>query len=494
MLRLFNTLHRKIEDFRPLHPPKVGMYTCGPTVYDFAHIGNFRTYTTSDLLYRTLVFNGFDVTHVMNITDVGHLTGDNLGDADTGEDRMEKSSKKEGKSAWDIAAFYTAAFLKDYERLNLTKPKHLTKATDHIPEQIALVQKLEEKGYTYKTSDGIYFDTAKFPEYGKLSHLDQIKEGARVEINPEKKNPKDFALWKFSYPQGKSQKEYASSFDLAQAFGSEAQARRDGSVSRRHMEWDSPWGKGFPGWHIECSAMSMKYLGESFDLHLGGIDLSETHHPNEIAQSEAATGKSFVAYWVHGAFILVDGKRMSKSLGNNYTVQDVIEKGFDPLALRYLYMQTHYRQEMNFTWEALRAAQHAQERLYDAVAAFEKPAIGCAGYEGEFFSAINDDLNMPKALAVVWELLKSDYPTHAKAASLLRFDEVLGLGLKNVKTKKREEAVNIPDGVLHLVQEREALRAQKKFHLADQVRNKIKKMGFVIQDTEDGKTSIEKKR
>ena len=460
MFKLFNSLTRQIEEFKPINPAQVGMYTCGPTVYDYAHIGNFRTYTTSDILLRVLKYNGFDVKHVMNITDVGHLTGDNIGDADFGEDRMEKSAKKEGKSAWEIAQFYTEAFLKDFDRLTLEKPFVFAKATEHIKEQIDLIKKLEEKGFTYATDDGIYFDTTKFPDYGKLSTLDEIKAGARVDLVPGKKSHRDFALWKFSKPD-----------------------------ERRHMEWDSPWGVGFPGWHIECSAMSMKYLGEHLDIHVGGMDLRSTHHPNEIAQSEAATGKPFVNYWVHGAFILVEGQRMSKSLGNNYTVDDLLKHGFHPLALRYLYLQTHYRQEMNFTLEALEGAQNALNRLQKELNMWEEPKIGCAGFEEDFLKAVNDDLNMPQALSLVWELVKSDYPASAKAQSLLKMDQVLGLGLKQLGLQKEKK---IPDEVLQMIREREQLRKQKRYHLADQLRDKIRKLGYEISDKEDGSTDIEK--
>lgn len=437
------------------------MYTCGPTVYDYAHIGNFRTYTTADFLFRTLEYNKFKVKYVMNITDVGHLTGDNLGDADTGEDRVEQSAKTQGKTAQNIAKFYTKAFIEDFKKLNLSAPYRFVAATDHIEEQIALVKRLEEKGFAYKTSDGMYFDTEKFPAYGKLSSLDQIKEGARVEPNPEKRNPRDFALWKFT-PKG----------------------------VRRQMEWESPWGIGFPGWHLECSAMSMEYLGESFDIHVGGVDLRETHHPNEIAQSEAATGKPFVRYWTHGAFVLVDGERMSKSKGNNYTISDLANKGFDPLALRYLYMQTHYRQEMNFTFKALEGAQHALTRLYEQIEGWGKGEIGCAEFEQQFLDALNDDLNMPKVLSVVWELLKSNYPRRAKAASLHRMDEVLGLGLSAVM-EREIKSEPIPQSVMELVKKREALRKQKRFHLADQLRHKIEKLGYVIEDTK-GATEVKK--
>ncbi len=483
MLRLYNTLTGKVEDFRPIRPPEVGMYTCGPTVYDFAHIGNFRTYTMADVLVRTLTYNGLSVKYIMNITDVGHLTGDNLGDADTGEDRVEKKAQIEGKSAWDIAKFYTRAFTEDFKKLNLTAPYLLVKATDHIEEQIALVEKLEEKGFTYPTSDGIYFDTDKFTGYGAFSPLDEIKEGARVAVNFEKRNPRDFALWKFS-PQG----------------------------AKRQMEWESPWGVGFPGWHIECSAMSMEYLGgepfgselraelqgRTIDIHAGGSDLAATHHPNEIAQSEAATGKQFVKYWMHVAFMLIDGARMSKSLGNNYTVSDVERRDFDPLALRYLYFQTHYRKELNFTFEALAGAQTALKRLREEISQWSEPKIGCAEFEEKFLSAINDDLNLPKALAVVWDLVKSDYPTSAKAESLFKFDQVLGLNLNQklgatlrLRSGQGSKKLEVPAEVMELVKEREELRKKKRFHLADDIRAKISKLGYELLDS--GKETIIKK-
>src|SRR5579859_2198 len=363
MLKIYNSLSRKVEEFRPLHPLQVGMYTCGPTVYSFAHIGNFRTYTTSDILLRVLQYNGYEVEYIMNLTDVGHLTGDNLGDADLGEDRMEKAAQNEGKTAWEIAEFYSDVFFKDFKKLNLKQPEKFTKATEHMKEQIELVKRLEEKGFTYQTSDGIYFDTSKFKNYAALSNLDQRKAGARVEINPEKKNQNDFAIWKFSYPNGVSFKEYLATSEKV-----------EDEVSKRQMEWKSPWGVGFPGWHIECSAMSMKYLGETFDIHTGGIDLLETHHPNEIAQAEAATGKKFVDYWVHGAFILVNGERMSKSKGNLYTVYDLEKEGYDALALRYLYLQTHYRKELNFTFDALDAAQNAYKKLIVDISRFKDPS------------------------------------------------------------------------------------------------------------------------
>lgn len=463
MLKLYNSLSREVEEFTPLKAGQVGMYTCGPTVYDFAHIGNFRTYTTADLLIRVLQYNGNNIKYVMNLTDVGHLTGDNLGDADTGEDRMEKSAKKEGKTAWEIAEFYSDQFIEDYKKLNLTQPELFAKATDHIQEQIDLIRELEDKGYTYTTSDGVYFDTNAFPDYGVLSNLDQIKEGARVEKNPEKRNPRDFALWKFS-PEGET----------------------------RQMEWKSPWGVGFPGWHIECSAMSMKYLGESFDIHAGGIDLKETHHPNEIAQSEAATGRPFVKYWLHSAFMLVQGERMSKSKGNNYRLYDLEKEGYDPMSLRYLYMQTHYRQEMNFTFAALDGATQAVSRLRELVIGFKNnpddgDARATAAYDKRFFDALNDDLNMPQALGIMWELLKSEASNTAKLNSLMRYDAILGFDLGAVKEKKSLIPIEeVPEDVLALIEERQSLRREKKFHLADQFRNKIRRRGFEILDGKNG--------
>lgn len=457
MLTLFNSLSRNVEEFTPLNPPHIGMYTCGPTVYDFAHIGNFRTYTMADILVRALTYQKFNVTYVMNLTDVGHLTGDNLGDADMGEDRMEKSAKKEGKTAWEVAAFYTEAFLDDYKKLNLTEPKIFAKATDNIQEQIDLVSRLEEIGYTYQTSDGIYFDTSLFKDYGKLSNLDQIKEGARVEINEEKRNPRDFALWKFSSENEK-----------------------------RQMEWNSPWGVGFPGWHIECSAMAMKYLGESFDIHAGGIDLRETHHPNEIAQAEAVTEKPFAKYWFHVAFMLVAGEKMSKSLGNNYKIYDLEKEGYDPIQLRYLYLQTHYRQEMNFSFPSLDAARNALEKLKRTIIKWTEAETGSKEYEQKFLDAINDDLNTPQALAVMWEMVKADIPDGQKLNSLLKMDEVLGLRLRESYVEKAKKPVDVPQEVMDLVEERRVARSDKHYMQADQIRNKIRRLGFDVQDKESG--------
>ena len=421
-MKLFNALSRKVEEIEPREVGKIGMYTCGPTVYSTATIGNFRTYTLSDLLVRSLRYVGYEVKHVMNLTDVGHLTGDNEGDADTGEDRLEKAAKKEGKTAWDIAKGYSDEFIEQMKLLNIELPSVVCKATDHIPEQIAMISKLETKGFTYKIADGIYFDTVKFEsmgfKYGELSNLDEMKKGARLELNPEKKNPRDFALWKFSPAD-----------------------------VRRQMEWDSPWGVGFPGWHIECSAMSTKYLGDQFDIHVGGEDLRSTHHPNEIAQAEGDTGKKpFVKYWVHGAFLLVDSGRMGKSLGNAYTVADIVAKDFDPLALRYFYMTGHYRKQINFTWDSLKAASIALgklreievgERVQLSSEKLEKVEL----YQTQFREALENDLNMPAALSVVWEMVKSNISNYDKVDLLNQFDRVLGLRLGDRSEERGERRV-----------------------------------------------------
>jgi len=463
MIKLYNSLTKKIEDFHPLNQSVIKMYTCGPTVYQFAHIGNFRSYTMVDILIRTLKFNHATVEYVMNLTDVGHLTGDNLGDADTGEDRIERSAQKEGKTAWEIAKFYTDAFLDDFEKLHLTQPTHLVKATDHIQEQIDLIKTLEDRGYTYQTSDGIYFDTSKSKKYGTLSDMDQIKEGARVDVNKEKLNPKDFALWKFSTPKEK-----------------------------RQMEWESPWGVGFPGWHIECSAMAMKYLGKQLDIHAGGIDLKQIHHPNEIAQSEAATGKKFVNFWMHIAFMLVQGEKMSKSLGNTYRVYDLEKSGFDPLALRYLYLQTHYRQEMNFTFPGLEAAQNALQHLRETIVMWGEPKGAALSYEQRFIEALNDDLNTAEALAVMWEMVKSDEPKSSRLQSLLRMDKVLGLGVRDTLEENRNaRPIDMPPEIAQLVRERNELRKAKHFVQADQLRNKLRKLGYDLIDSE-GRTTVKK--
>ncbi|MBU0645891.1 cysteine--tRNA ligase [Patescibacteria group bacterium] len=450
MIKLYNTLSREKEEFKPTKDKEVGIYACGPTVYFFAHIGNFRTYVFEDVLRRVLEFNGYAVKFVMNITDVGHLTDD----ADAGEDKMLLAMRREGKSAQEIAEFYTQAFMADVKKLNIKPADEYPRATDHIQEQIELIKKLEEKGFTYQTTDGVYFDTSKLPDYGRLSgqKSEEKEAGARVAMG-EKKNPTDFALWKFS---------------------SESE--------QRLMEWESPWGKGFPGWHIECSAMSAKYLGIPFDIHLGGIDHVPVHHENEIAQTQAAEGKLLANYWVHSDFLTVDGGKMSKSLGNIYTISDLAAKGIDPLAFRYFCLGAHYRTKLNFTTESINAAQNALNNLRDAVRDWDSPSGGCAAYEQEFAAALDDDLNLPEALAVVWQMKDSASASSAKAASLLKFDQVLGLELDQYVA----QPLAVPEDVKSLVKDRERAREEKDFERADQLREQIEKKGFTVDDQAAG--------
>lgn len=470
-MKIYNSLSRQIEEIVPIKEGQVGMYTCGPTVYSTVTIGNWRTYVLADWLVRALQYLGLEVSYVMNITDVGHLTGDNLGDADTGEDRLEKAAKRERKTAWQVAQAYTDEFLEGFAELNLSKPMVFCKATDHIREQIELIKRIEEKGFAYRISDGVYFDVKAFEaagsKYGELSNLTEIKEGARVEVNPEKRDKRDFALWKFS-PKNE----------------------------KRDMEWESPWGVGFPGWHIECSAMGMKYLGEQFDIHVGGEDLRSTHHPNEIAQSEASTGKGpFVKYWVHGAFLLVDGGRMGKSLGNAYSLNDLREKGFGAMDLKYFYLSGHYRKQLNFTWEALKAASEARDKLVRMLSGYKKGSERTNlredklkkinDYREKFLHAIGDDLNMPEALAVVWEVVKSNVADYDKYDLILDFDEVLGLDLrKSLEGLSEEQA---PEELTKMLEERNRLREEKKWEEADAVREKIEKQGWRVED--DGEES-----
>ena len=445
MLKIYNTLSRKIEEFKPLNPPQVGMYTCGMTVYDFAHIGHGRKYVNDDILKRVLTLNGYKVKHVQNVTDVGHL----VSDADEGEDKLEKGAKKTGKTVWDVAEFYTKHFYESMDLLNNIRPNVICKATEHIKEQIELVQKLVDKGFAYDTPEAVYFEISKFPDYGKLftgQNVADKKVAVREEVEKglHKKNAADFALW----------------------------FKRVGRFSDHVMHWDSPWGDGFPGWHIECSAMSMKYLGETFDIHTGGIDHLTVHHPNEIAQSEAATGKKFVNYWMHSNFLMVEGEKMSKSLGNIYTVQQIIEKDYDPLALRYLFLQTHYRQEMNFTWQALSAAQTSLNKLRNQYLNLPQGELD-KGLLSKFLDACNEDLNMPKALAVIWENIEVLNKT-----TLDVMDEVLGLCLSDYKKVE----VEFPVEVKNLLTQRENLRKEKKFEQADKIRDEIIKMGYKVED------------
>ncbi len=450
-IKLYNTLNRKIEDFNPLKKGKVGIYACGPTVYNYAHIGNLRTYVFEDILKRVLQYNGYKVKHIMNITDVGHLTGD----GDHGEDKIAKGAEREGKTAWEIAKFYTLAFQKDLKDLNILPPNKFPKATDNIKEQIALIKKLEQKGFTYKTGDGIYFDTSKLNDYGKLAqlHKQELKAGARIEMG-EKKNITDFALWKFS-PAGQ----------------------------KRQMEWKSPWGVGFPGWHIECSAMSAKYLGQPFDIHCGGIDHIPVHHTNEIAQSEAANDKPLANYWLHGEFILAGENKMAKSTGNFVTLQTLKEHSVSPLAYRYLLLQTHYRKQLTFSWEALAAAQNGLNHLYNIVRSWEKAGVGCAEYEQKFLDALNNDLDTPGAMAIMWDLIKNPiFPPSSKKRTVLKFDKVLGLGLANLKKEKN----SIPTEIQILIAERDGARFSKNWKKSDELRKKIETAGYTVEDTPDG--------
>ncbi|MBU0540699.1 cysteine--tRNA ligase [Patescibacteria group bacterium] len=457
MIRLWNTPSRKKEELKPLQAGKIGLYACGPTVYQRAHIGNFRAYIMEDVLRRVLEHDGFSVKHVMNITDVGHLTDD----ADEGEDKLEKASAETGSTAREIAEKFTKLFFEDSRRLQILAPTKAPKATEHIKEQIALIEELEKKGFTYNTSDGVYFDTSKFPDYGKFSGqpLEEKEAGARVAANPEKKNPTDFALWKFS-PVG----------------------------SKRQMEWPSPWGVGFPGWHIECSAMAEKYLGQPFDIHAGGVDHIPVHHENEIAQSVAAYGKPLADYWFHVEFLLVDGRKMSKSLGNIFTLDDLEKKGFDPLAVRYFFLGAHYRQKQNFTFDALQAAQNALTKLRVIVQDWEKPKTGCADLEAEFYAALDDDLNTPQALAVLWKMVDSDNPTSAKAETLMAMDKILGLGLEKYVSKP----VKIAKDIQELLVQREAARNEKDWVEADKLRDEIAKRGWSVEDTAEGQKAIPK--
>ncbi len=464
-IHLFNTLTRSKQEFKPLKSGKAGLYTCGPTVYNYAHIGNLRTYIFEDVLRRVLEFNGYKVKHVMNITDVGHLTSD----ADTGEDKIEQSAKESGKSAQEIVELYTKAFKSDMKDLNLIEPHKWCKATDYIKEQIKIVKKLEKKGLTYKTSDGIYFDTSKYPDYPKLAklNLEGQKEGARVCVNTEKKNPTDFALWKFSPKE-----------------------------SKRQMEWESPWGKGFPGWALECSAMSIKHLGKEFDIHCGGIDHIPVHHTNERAQNWGVTNKESVKFWLHGEFLIINQSRMGKSEGNFITMQTVKDKGINPLVYRYFVLQAHYRTKLNFSWEALDAAQSGYRNLVNDVSRLDPPSLkfrragkpsgNCAEYEEEFFKAINDDLNISEALAVMQKLLKSDCPSSAKRQSVIKFDKVLGLNLNQYK----EEKV-VSREVESLIEERQQARQDKDFKKADELRQKIEAKGVRIKDLPNNEYEVE---
>jgi len=457
MLTLYNTLSRKKEEFHPIHKDHVGMYTCGPTVYFFAHIGNLRTYVFEDILKRVLLYNNFKVKHVMNITDVGHLTSD----ADEGEDKMLKGAKREGKTVWEIAKFYEEAFMEDMKKLNILMPDIKCKATDHIPEMIELIKRLEKNGMTYIADGNVYYDIMKFPHYGVLArlNLEDLQAGARIEVDQSKKNPHDFVLW---FTKSK--------------------------FENQEMKWESPWSVGYPGWHIECSAMSMKYLGEHFDIHCGGIDHIPVHHTNEIAQSEGATGHKWVNFWLHGEFLIMDKGKMSKSSGEFLTISVLQEKGYDPLDYRYLCLNTHYKTPLAFSLESLDAARSAFQGLKNKIIEFQKnkliesshthdSASGDSGthniqlmqkYKADFIEAIDDDLNVPKALGIMWTLIRDkDLLDSEKLHLIIDFDKVFGLDLNNVV----EKIIDVPIEIQKLVDERQEARKKKDFKRSDELRD-----------------------
>jgi cysteinyl-tRNA synthetase len=462
-ISLQNTLSGQKEIFKPLQKGKVGMYHCGPTVYDYLHVGHLRVYTLADLLRRLFESEGYSVLQVINITDVGHLTSDQ----DEGEDKMELKAKGEGKSAHDIAKYFTDVFYEDLKRLNIKiDDTRFPAASEHITEQIKLLEELEKNGHTYKTSDGIYFDTSTFKDYGKLGHINLagLEEGARIGINNEKKNPTDFALWKFSRPE-----------------------------ERRQQEWPSPWGVGYPGWHLECSAMSMKYLGETFDIHTGGIDHIPVHHNNEIAQSESATGKNFADYWLHGAFVNIEGTKISKSLKNGIRLVELEEKGLHPLALKYWFYTSHYRTPTNFTEEAIKSADTAYRKILDFLGSNKNSDTDSTSasfdeideYKRRFADHMRDDLDTPKAISVMWEMIKDNSLPHSpKADAIYFFDQYLGLNLK--KEAEINMNIEIPKEVQSLINDREAARKEKDWSKADELRQKISEFGYEIKDTENG--------
>ncbi len=457
MIKLHNTATRQIEE---ITNKEIGLYTCGPTVYNYPQIGNWATFIRWDILVRVLQASGQKVNWVMNITDVGHLTSD----ADTGEDKLEKGARREGKTAWEVADFYTKDFVKSLHDLNILMPTKLVKATDHIQEQIDLIKKLEKKGFSYVIDDGVYFDTSKLGDYGKLAQLklDDLREGARVEVNSQKRNPTDFALWKFS-PKN----------------------------SQRDMEWDSPWGKGFPGWHLECSAMAMKYLGETIDIHAGGIDHIPVHHTNEIAQSEAATDKPFVKVWVHGNFITVDGAKLSKSLGNSYTLHDIVAKNYDPLALRLLFLQGHYRHETNFTWESLDAATNrlnslrAMADLRWQIVPKTDADIDFEQIKKQVLEALQNDLDTPKALAIlsqaeqkINETLVDNKNSDDFVDFLAFIDQIFGLKLLDSQDITKDQKT--------LINQRQKAREDKNFTKADNLRDELALQNILLRDTQHG--------
>lgn len=440
MFRIFNTLTRKIEEFKPIQNNKVGLYTCGPTVYNLAHIGNLRTYLFEDLLQRVLEANGYGVLRVMNITDI--------------EDKIIKNAKEQGLTIEEFTKPYEQAFFEDLDKLNIKHANFYPKATEHVEKMVKYIEVLVQKGFAYVEEDGsVYFDISKFPDYGKLSGLEnrELKTDTRVLSDEyEKENAQDFALWK--------------------------------SVESSEAGYPSPWGKGRPGWHIECSVMSQEYLGDTFDIHGGAVDLIFPHHENEIAQSEAKTGKKFCNYFLHGEHLLVDGKKMAKSLNNFYTLKDLEKKGFDLLAYRYLILTAGYRDKLNFTWESLGSAGNALNKLRAEIRAWESPETVDPNFWQRFMDSANNDLGLPQAVVVMWDLVKSDLPSGIKSATLLKMDEILGLGLEKYINKP----IEIPENVQRLVKERENARTAEDFKKSDELRAEIKKLGFEIEDTPQG--------
>lgn len=456
-INFYNTLTKTKEEFKPLEGNTVRIYTCGPTVYKEATIGNMKSYIFMDTLRRGLKYNGYNLKHAMNITDVGHLVSDN----DEGEDKMVKASKEEKKTPLEIAEFYTNKFFQDFEMLNIEKPEIICKATDHIKEMIEFVQKLLDNGYAYETSTAIYFDVSKLDEYGMLSGIDVRKQkaGARVKVDEEKKNPYDFALF-IKAPEN------------------------------HIMKWESPWGLAYPGWHIECSTMSNKYLGDVFDIHTGGIDLIPTHHENEIAQSKGETGKVPAKFWMHCDYLLINGGKMSKSLGNAYLVKDLIEKGYDPLSFKMMCYTAHYRNKLNFTWEALSSSQSALLRLKEGYMRHKNGLDDIDDkqieeYKTKFHEAINDDLNMPMAMSVVWDVIKNQNKSKKLAELLLDFDKILGVRIEEPIYKKEEE---LPEEIKELIEKRKQARINKDWNTSDAIRDELKTKGYNVKDSKNGMT------
>lgn len=457
MIRFYNTLTKQKEEFTPLEGNTVRMYSCGPTVYKDATIGNMRTNIFMDTLRRVLKYNGYNLKHVMNITDVGHL----VSDGDEGEDKMIKSAREEKKTPLEIAEHYTKLFFRDLERLNIDLPEIIAKATDNIPDMIEFVKKLIQNGYAYETSTAIYFDVSKLDAYGILSGIDvrNQKAGARVEVDKEKRNPYDFAVW-IKAPEN------------------------------HLMKWDSPWGLSYPGWHIECSTMSQKFLGEVFDIHTGGIDLIPTHHENEIAQSKGACGKIPAKFWMHGEFLLINGGKMSKSLGNVYLMEDIIQRGYNPLVYKIFCFTAHYRNKLNFTWEGMDAAATSLARLQEG---YYKHLEGnktisqevIQEYKQKFLEAINDDLNMPLAMSVVWDVVKQPEKSKQYADLLLDFDKVLGLRLQETQ-RQEKTSLELPPEIEELLQKRKEARERKDWAMSDSIRDALKEKGYQVIDSKEG--------